>query len=78
MIIWNRRKGPTRILRAFGNPLQIFLGRKLTGTVYPVKNVNKSGAEEPNAQGCAFAHPIFQPQARKGQILRTQILTSIK
>ena len=37
-----------------------------------------SGAAEPNAQGCANAHPIFQHQARKGQILRTQILTSIK
>ena len=24
-----------------------------------------SGAVEPNAQGCAFAHPIFQPEAMK-------------
>ena len=37
-----------------------------------------AGAVEPNAQGCAFAHPIFHPQARKGQVLRTKILISIK
>ena len=40
--------------------------------------IDETGAVEPNAQGCAFAHPILHPQARKGQILRTQILTSIK
>ena len=31
-----------------------------------------SGAVEPSAQRCAFAHPIFGPTVRKMQNLRTQ------
>ena len=28
-----------------------------------------SGVVEPNAQGCAFAHPIFRPQVKKNKVL---------
>ena len=34
----------------------------------------KAGAVEPSAQGCAFGHPLFEPQSRKLQILRTLFL----
>ena len=34
----------------------------------------KAGAVEPNAQECAFAHPLFEPQLSKLQILRTHFL----
>ena len=31
-----------------------------------------AGAVEPNAQGCAFAHPIFEALVNKMMALRTQ------
>ena len=34
----------------------------------------QSGALEPNAQGCAFAHPLFEFQLSKLEILRTHFL----
>ena len=30
-----------------------------------------AGAVEPNAQGCTFAHPLFEPQVKKMKVLRT-------
>ena len=33
-----------------------------------------TGAVELNAQGCAFAHPLFEAQLKKLQILRTYFL----
>ena len=29
---------------------------------------------EPNAQGCTFAHPLFEPQVKKMTVLRTHFL----
>ena len=37
-----------------------------------------TGAWEPNAQGCAFGHPLFEPQLRKVQILRIHILLALE
>ena len=34
-----------------------------------------TGAAEPNAQGCAFVHPIFWSQVKKILVLRTENLT---
>ena len=34
----------------------------------------ETGALEPNAQGCAFAHPLFEFQLSKLEILRTHFL----
>ena len=33
-----------------------------------------AGAVEPNAQGCTFAHPLFEPQVKKMTVLRTHFL----
>ena len=33
-----------------------------------------TGAVEPNAQGCAFAHPLFEPQLSELQVLHTHFL----
>ena len=33
--------------------------------------LHPTGAVEPTAQGYSFAHPLFKPQLRKLQILRT-------
>ena len=56
------------------------LGQTAKWTIYIFKNcnllikINKTGAGEPNAQGCAFAHPLFEPQVKKMLFLRTQNL----
>ena len=37
-----------------------------------------AGVIEPNAQRCAFAHPVFESQVSLLQILRTHLLGSNK